>query len=381
MQVSDTVIGAVTGIVFSLTNGLVALPVAWLADRWNRRNIIAAGLAFWSAMTAATGLVANIWQLALARLLMGAGEAASMAPSNSMIADLFSKVRRSFAVAVLVSGNPLSSVIFVPIAAWAAASYGWRAAFFVAGIPGLALSLLFYATVREPERGLSDARAVPASTESWRACVNFLSGSRSYILLLLGATLLSVNVSLSAWYAAFFDRVFHLPITQIGIIVGPGRGIAGLAAVLLGGLLVDILGRDNDRWRFRLPGFAAMLAAPGMLVFLLSSSLSLSVAGLVFANFCSAMTQGAAYAACSNLAKVRMRATAVAIFTVFVNVIGYSAGPFLSGLIADLLQPRFGEQSIRYGLLIGAAAAGLGGLCYWLAARTVVADMRRAAED
>ncbi len=381
MLVSDTVLGAVTGIVFALTNGLVGLPVARLADRWNRRNIIAIGLVFWSAMTAATGLVTNIWQLALTRLLMGAGEAASMAPSNSMIADLFSKVRRSFAISVLISGNPISAIIFVPIAAWAAAAYGWRAAFIVAGVPGIFLGLLFFLTVREPKRGASEARAVSAKTEGWGATIKFLLGSRSYILLLIGATLLSTDVSLSAWYATFFDRVYHLSIAQIGLIVGPGRGFAGLAAVLLGGYLVDLLGRRDDRWRFRLPGAAAMLAVPGMLAFLLSDTLWLSIAGLVFANFCAATTQGAAYAACSNLAKVSMRATAVAIFLIFVNIVGYSSGPIIAGFIADLLQPQFGEQSIRYGLLIGAAAAGLGGLCYWFAGRTVSQDMRRALAD
>ena len=381
MQVSDTVIGLITGLVFSLMNGFVGLPVARLADSKSRRNIITAGLVFWSVMTSATGFVVNIWQLALTRLLMGVGEATSMAPSNSMLADLFSRARRSFAVAILVSGNPLSSILFVPVAAWIAHVYGWRMAFIVAGLPGLFLGALFFLTVKEPIRGDADARIVPPITGNWWSTVKFLLGSRSYVLLLVGATLLSTNVSLSSWYASFFDRVFHLSMTQIGWIVGPGRGVGGLIAVIFGGFLVDYFGQKDDRWRFRLPAVAAILAVPGMLVFLLADNLSWSVGGLVFANLCSAATQGAAYAACSNLAKPRMRATSVAIFLVFVNIVGYSAGPSLAGWISDLLQPQFGAQSLRYALLIGAAAAGLGGLCYWGAGRTVAADMRRALED
>ena len=135
------------------------MPIAWAADRWNRRNIIAVGFAFWSLMTALTGYVGNIWQLAAARFLMGAGEAACMPPSNSMIADLFRKARRPLALAIFGTANSIAFIALFPIAGWIAQTHGWRTMFIAAGAPGLVLALLFYLTVKEPVRGASGGEA------------------------------------------------------------------------------------------------------------------------------------------------------------------------------------------------------------------------------
>ena len=159
MQASDTALGLVSGLAFVLFYAILGVPIAWAADRWNRRNIIAAGLAFWSLMTALTGFVANIWQLALARFLMGAGEACCMPPSNSIISDLFRKARRPLALAIFGTANSIAFIALFPIAGWIADHHGWRTMFVAAGAPGLVLALLFYLTVREPVRGASDERA------------------------------------------------------------------------------------------------------------------------------------------------------------------------------------------------------------------------------
>ncbi|MEP7005804.1 MAG: MFS transporter, partial [Sphingomonas bacterium] len=117
---SDTVLGLVSGLAFILFYSLLGIPIAWLADRANRRNIIAVGLAFWSVMTACTGYIGSIWQLAVVRLLMGAGEACGMAPSNSIIADRFTPERRPLAMAFFGTAAPLSFILFFPLAGWIA---------------------------------------------------------------------------------------------------------------------------------------------------------------------------------------------------------------------------------------------------------------------
>jgi MFS family permease len=382
MHVSDTEIGLIAGAVFAVVNAVVGIPVGRLADRYSRRNIIGIGLIFWSAMTALTGMVSSVWQLAATRFLMGAGETASVAPSNSMLADIFTRAKRTLATSILVAGNPLGSVLFVPVAGWVAHAYGWRAVFVAAGIPGILLGVLFFLTVKEPVRGgLEPVTAAKPAAESLGTTVRFLMGSKSYIFLLLGAALMSTNVALSTWYAAFYDRVHHLPIAEIGIIIGPGRGIGGLIAVIAGGYAVDRLALRSDRWRFLFPALAAGMVVPTTILFLLSGSVAWSVTGLVLANLCSAATQGAVYAACVMLAKVRMRATAVAIFLLAVNVLGYASGPAIVGVLNDVLQPHFGAYAIRYALLTGALVAGLGSLCYLLAARFVIGDIRRTSQD
>src|SRR5688572_12636921 len=115
MAVSDTALGLVSGLAFLLFYSLLGVPIAWLADRWNRRNIIAIGFAFWSLMTLLTGWVANIWQLALARFLMGAGEACGLAPSNSMISDLFRRERRPLALSIFGAAASIAFILFFPI--------------------------------------------------------------------------------------------------------------------------------------------------------------------------------------------------------------------------------------------------------------------------
>ncbi len=139
MGVSDTALGLVSGLAFVLFYSLLGVPIAWLADRWNRRNIIAIGFAFWSLMTLLTGWVASIWQLAAARFLMGTGEACGLAPSNSMISDLFRKERRALALSIFGTGSSIAFVAFYPLLGKIGEIYGWRQMFVAAGVPGPAV--------------------------------------------------------------------------------------------------------------------------------------------------------------------------------------------------------------------------------------------------
>src|SRR5690606_5466847 len=146
MHISDTTLGLVSGVAFAFFYSIMGVPIARLADRFSRRNIIAVGLFVWSLATLATGMVANVWQLVVTRFLLGAGEASSIAPSNSIACDLFGKVSRPMAIALLGTAASVSSIVLVPIAAWISQEYGWRAAFMAAGAPGLVLAALLLAT-------------------------------------------------------------------------------------------------------------------------------------------------------------------------------------------------------------------------------------------
>src|SRR4051812_42219158 len=152
LQLSDSQLGLISGIAFVLFYSILGLPIARLADRSSRQRILAIGLTFWTLMTAATGLVRNAWQLALTRFLMGAGEAAGLAPTHSMVADIFSPPRRPFALAIVTAGNSLSALVFFPAVGWIGQQYGWRAVFYVSGIFGLVVAVIFYLTVPEPLR-------------------------------------------------------------------------------------------------------------------------------------------------------------------------------------------------------------------------------------
>ena len=387
MQVSDTVLGLVSGFAFVLFYSLLGMPIAWAADRFNRRNIIAAGFLFWSVMTVLTGYVTSIGQLAVTRFLMGAGEACGTPPSNSMIADLFRPARRPIALSLYGTAFSLASILLLPIAGWIAEHHGWRQMFVAAGLPGIVLALLFVATVREPPRGMSDRqagerRAAADPPVPFGEAMRFLAGAPTYLWLLAGVVFMGANIyAAGAWSATFLVRVHHLGIGEIASIVGPVRGVLGLVGVLTGGVLIDRFARADQRWRAWLPALACLLAGPAELLFILADAKPLWIAGLAFSSLLMLVHQGPIYALAMGVARVRMRATAVALLLLCSSLLSQAIGPLLVGVLNDAFQPRFGDEAIRYSLIVVAIVPILGGMCFWIAGRTLIADVRRAAGE
>ena len=281
MHLSDVGLGLITGFVFVLFYSIMGVPIARLADRSNRRNILGIGLAFWSLTTALSGVAANIWQLAGARFLMGAGEATGVAPSTSIVADSFDRARRPLALGILTSGSSLSALLFFPVIGWVAQVYGWRACFVLSGAFGLGLAALLMLTVPEPPRAGVAAKAKVVQ-EPVAVTARFLAGSRAYILTVIGGAFIGVSLYASqVWHPSFLVRVHHLSLIQVGSSIGLVRGLAGLSGTVLGGLLTVRLSRRDDRWRLWLPGLACILALPAELVFLLSPSLPVALGGML----------------------------------------------------------------------------------------------------
>jgi MFS family permease len=382
MHLSDTALGLVGGFAFVMFYSILGVPIAWLADRVNRRNIISLGLAFWSLMTALTGLVQNVWQLALTRFLMGAGEASSIAPSNSMLSDLYARGRRPLVLSVFSCGAGLGTLAGYMMGGWVDQHFGWRAAFYIAGVPGLLMALLFYLTVKEPARGGAEQGMVSLAAGSFLQTLRYLSGSRAYVFMVLGGCMMAVHLYASIiWSPAFLIRVHGLSSAETGAYVGLIRGPLGILGVLAGGVIAVRLGRRDERWRIWAPALACIAAAPAEVMFLFSPTLALSITGLGFASLFTAMHLGPVYAAMLGVARVRMRAVATATFLFFVNLFGQTVGPLGVGYLSDLMIGRYGETAIRYSMLLGAMFSFLAGLLFWQAARHIVQDSRRALED
>ncbi len=376
MQVSDTVLGLVSGLAFLLFYSLLGIPIAWAADRWNRRNIIAAGFAFWSIMTMFTGLVTNIWQLAATRFLMGAGEATVLAPANSIVSDLFREERRPLALSILATAVSISSILFFPVAGWVEQQYGWRMMFMAAGVPGTVMAVVFALTVREPPRGHKEVRAFPFEQEKLGATLAFLLRSRAYLALLATATLMGLNVfAASVWTPTFLYRVHGMQIGEIAAVIGPLRGVFGFAGVLLGGFAVDRLVRRNAHWRVSLPAIACLLTAPAELLFLLSDWRPLWIAAFAASAFFALVHQGPLFSLVLSIARLRMRAVAIALLLLCSALLGQAVGPFAVGALDDAMAATIGPMAIRYSLLITPASALLAGIALLLAGRFMAEDM------
>lgn len=374
LHLSDMTLGLISGFVFVIFYTFLGIPIARIADRSNRRNILAVGLAFWSVMTALTGAVTTGWQLAVTRFLMGAGEATGVAPSTSIISNMFDKTRRPLAMSILTSGSAISSLAFFPIAGWTSQHYGWRVTFLMAGIPGMFLALLLFFTIKEPGR---TKKAI--LQEKFSATMHFLFSSPAFVFTVLGGALVGIDLYAQiVWSPSFLARVHHLNQTQIGYNIGIFHGLAGLIGALLGGFLAERLGKINERWRLWVPGLACIMTLPATLLYLFGPTLNLSLIGLGLSSAFLTMHMGPVYAACHSVAKPAMRATATATFLFAANLIGQIIGPLVVGYLNDHWRQTYGDEAIRYSLVVGAVSVGLGGILMMIGSIRLPQDSARA---
>ena len=375
-HVSDTLLGVVTGLI--AIYAILGVPVAWLAERWSRRNIVAIGLAFWSLMTALTGMATNVWQLGLTRFAMAIGESAGLAPSQSILSDLFSKRARPVVLSIITTASSIALLVYSPIAGWVAGHYGWRVVFLIAGAPGIVLALVMLATIKEPRRHIDGQ---PVRTAPLGEALSFLSGSKAFLWCVLGTSIMGVYLyGVSAWDATFLVRVRHFTVPQVGAIFQPLRGGVSAIGIVLGGVLASRLEVLDARWRCWIPGLACLLMAPFQFIYLFSDSAPVWISSYAAAALFSIMHQGPIYAVYVSVAQARSRAVAVSVALLGATVVGQFGGPILIGWLNDEMHARFGEAAIRYSMLVVMACSALGGLCYLVAARYVRADMARAAE-
>ncbi len=374
MKVSDTVLGLMSGFAFSLFYATVGVPVAFLSDRWSRRNIIAIGFTVWSLMTVLTGFVRNAWQLAFARFMLGAGEAGGLAPSNSMIGDLFDRRRRPFALSVMNSANSLGILVAFPVVGWIASHHGWRTAFIAAGLPGLAMAAVFFFTVREPERGRFDGKPqeglrIPA--EGFLQTMARLFSTRTYLLAVLASGLVGIALSgVQTWLPTFLMRVHHLDAQDVGRSMGFIRGLAGICGAIGGGLVTTWLAKRDDRWLVWAPAlFMALIAASEFLLLTSPSELGWKV-GMGLDTFFTSAQVGPVFGLLLAGADARSRAVATAGALLVLNLFGLTCGPLLVGVLNDALHPSLGDGAIRYSMMAAASASVLASLVCLAIGRT-----------
>jgi MFS family permease len=367
LQLSDTALGLISGLAFALFNSILGVPIASLADRSNRRNIVGIGFAFWSLMTAITGWVGTGWQLAACRFLMGAGEAAGSAPSQAIIAAKFSEAKRPLAVSIFTASTAISSLLFMPAAGWIASTYGWRAAFHVSGAVGIVLAAVFFLTVPEPPRRPASAGEPPA-VPMFRA-IRALLAIPAYRWLVGGAALMGGSLyGMATWMTAMLVRVHALSIVEVASIVTPLGGVAGLFGIVGTGWLAVRLGRRDPRWRLWVPALICFVCVPGYVAFLLADQWAVWVAGLAVVFAFQGAYQGPIYAGALSMAPEGMRAVSISVPVLCSGLAGQVFGPLIIGMLNDALAGTYGDFAVRYSLLVAGLCTLLGGLCFLAAA-------------
>lgn len=390
LHLADWQLGAMTGLGFAMLYTVLGIPMARLAERWHRGWIISGCLVVWSGFTIACGVSTTFVQLLLSRIGVGIGEAGCTPSAQSLIADSVPANRRASALGMFSMGVPIGSLAGLVLGGIVAQSYGWRAAFMIAGAPGIVLALIAVLTLRDPRP--SSTAASRATLLPLGAVLAQLRRQPAFWWLGAGSALTSfVGYGQQAFYVSFFlrnytpeltaaasDVGFAGPLAFVGVGLGIVLGVSGGLGTLVGGSL-------GDRFAQRGPGGYAMVAALSMLmagpllagVFFMGSGLGILLL-LAVPLFFKNMWFGPVFAAIQGMIPPRSRATATAIFLFVLNAGGLGLGALLTGVISDLFGSRFGPaDGVRYALVATSLVSFLSAACFWRAA----VAMRRAAAE
>lgn len=378
LGLSDTQLGLMGGFAFAIFYTATGIPIARLADRFNRTWIITASLTLWSGFTAVCGLATGFWGLFLARLGVGVGEAGGVAPSFSIVADYFPPRQRGRALAVLTLALPVGSAIGLFIGGFLAARYGWRTAFLTMGIIGVVVAPIFLLMVREPVRGRLDPVPLPGAKvrPSFLDVLTHVRRKPSFWWLSLGSAMASMlSYGLAFWMPAFIHRTHGLDLTLTSQYLSALTLLGGVVGILAGGWISDHLGGKNRAAYALVPAVAFLIGFPFLLAGVSLSNLTVVFLILLVPQAMSVLWTGPSVAAVQQLAPASMRATASSIYLFIVNLIGLGVGTYCFGALSDALTARFGDSALHYSILTCAVVLyPLAILFYWLASRTLARD-------
>jgi predicted MFS family arabinose efflux permease len=380
LRLTDAGVAFLTGVPLALFYVTFGLPISWLADRFNRRNILAAALILWSLFTVVCGLSRTYLQLLLARIGVGVGEAGGLPPSSSIVSDCFPADRRPMAFTVLALGAPIGAWLGADMAGAVAHAYGWRAAFLALGAPGVAMGILAYLTIREPARGRLDA-AGAATSSSVLGAVRYLWSQRAAFHVLMGCGVCSLwGWGLIWWTPAFLMRTYHLDVGEAGAITGPMHLLGGMAATA------------GTAWLLSRP----YMAAPRRVLWLLGAGVGFATVPSYIAYWTHSLWLsklmlwlyipaiyffiGPCMGLLQNLAPAHLRSMFIALSLLVGNVLNLIIAPQAVGLASDFFAHGHPTDaaSLRLALLLLAPTGFWAVGHFYLANKTVIADLGRA---
>ena len=368
LKITDTQLGLLGGLYFALLYTFLGIPIARLAERFSRVNIMAVSIVIWSGFTALCGTAANFATLAAYRFGVGVGEAGLSPPAHSLISDYFEPQKRASALAVYSFGIPLGAMFGAVIGGQMLDHFTWRTALLLVGLPGILVALAIWLLIKEPPRGHSEPEGfvapAPARYSLRRelseigAVIKTLFGSWPVLHMILGMTLVSFAGYGGGQFAPpYFLRAFNLSYGEVGLIVGLVAGIAQGVGTLAGGPITDRLARFGPAWYSIVPGIGVLLAFP-FLYFIYTVD-SWQAAALLLPGLFAYVYLGPTFGVVQNMVPAHRRATATAVLLFFVNLIALGGGPPFTGWVIDNLSAFHFANPLQTGM--GAALSGFFG--------------------
>ena len=374
LKITDTQLGLLGGLYFALLYTLLGIPIARLAERFNRVNIISAAILIWSGFTALCGTATSFAQLAAYRFGVGFGEAGLSPPAHSLISDYYEPKRRASALSIYSFGIPLGTMLGAVAGGWLAQNFSWRIAFLIVGAPGVIIAIIMKMVIKEPPRGHSEPEQAPASPEDvappapkFSLAGEFkelagvsatLFGKWPVLHMVLGVTIASFGSYGSGQFVPpYFTRAFGLDYAQVGLITGLVGGFSAGIGTLLGGFITDRLSKRSPRWYALTPAIGLAIATPIYVAAYLQPSWQTAALILLIPGIFHYTYLGPTFGVVQNMVPTHRRATATALLFFFLNLLALGGGPPFTGWIID----QFAQFNFNH-LGAGGTLAGLGGL-------------------
>ena len=360
LGLTNTELGLLIGLAFAVFYTFVAIPIAWLADRFNRVNILSIALATWSAFTALTGLANNFVQVALARMGVGIGEAGGSPPSHSIISDMYPKEERASALGVYSMGIPLGimAAYFVTASLMDVSEdqVNWRQIFIFLGLTGIALAVVVKLVLREPIRGameLSSGTTIskPPFLESLKVLMRIPAWWAMCFGIAFGSFVSYAKSAFQTKYLVTLDPSFDFQ--TLVIILGIMNGTTYAGGAFFGARLADRWGKKDIRAYGWLPAIAMLLCLPVGIIGWWVDSVEMHLVFATFALLLLGIYLGPSFAIAQTLAPIHMRAMSTALFFFILNMIALGGGPTFAGWLMDVFGNNYNEiESIRYSLTV-----------------------------
>ncbi len=342
LALTNSQLGLLLGFVFAALYTLVGIPIALMADRLNRVNIVSISLAVWSGFTALTGFATNFFQIGIARMGVGIGEAGGSPPSHSIISDLYPKEERASALGVYSLGIPLGimAAYFATAALMGADpnAVNWRRIFIILGITGVVLAALLRLIVREPKRGAQELSFDDSAPKpSFMKSLAVLLPIKSWRFMCLGIATASFAAYAFAGFQTKFLRQLDpsYDFRTIVIILGVINGVAYTGGTFFGAKLADRWGKTNVRAYALVPAIALAIVFPVATLSFWVGSVNMHLALTAVFLTCLGVYLGPSFAIAQTLAPINMRAMSTALYFFFLNMIALGGGPTIAGMLID----------------------------------------------
>ena len=382
LGLNDTQLGLLTGLAFAALYVTLGIPIARWADLGNRKNIVAISLAFWSAMTALSGMVSNFFQLFLARIGVGVGEAGGSPPAHSIISDYFPPKQRATALSIYSAGIYFGILLGYLIGGIIAKAYGWRMAFYALGIPGILFAIFIYFTIKEPIKGQSDLSGSVENNPPLKEVIRTLFQKKTFVFLALATGFHTFGTyGVGNFLPSFMQRVHEIDIATAGIVLGLTTGLGGILGSFLGGFLADKLQERDVRWYLWVPLIAGLLNAIPILILITSKNSTLALGITFVTSTLIAVFLGPCIAVTHSLVNAKMRAFASAILFFILNLIGLGFGPLTVGAVSDMMSVEYGNESLKWGFALTIITTAISLILFYMASRSYPKELKESQEE